>query len=117
MSELKKAFRPEFLNRIDDTVVFQPLSKDAIQTIARNMLSLLSARLAKKSITADYTDQAVSHLADIGFDPIYGARPLRRAITSGVEDLIAEKLLEQEISEGDTIVVDYQENNFTVTKQ
>ncbi len=117
MTELKKAFRPEFLNRIDDTVVFQPLSKEAIKTIARNMLCQLSGRLSKKQITAEYTDEAVSHLADIGFDPVYGARPLRRAITSGVEDLIAEKLLEQAIGEGDTVVVDFTENNFTVTRQ
>ncbi len=117
MTELKKAFRPEFLNRIDDTVVFQPLSKEAIETIARNMLGQLSERLSKKNITAEYTDKAVSHLADIGFDPVYGARPLRRAITSGVEDMIAEKLLEQVIGEGDTIVVDFAENAFTVTKK
>ncbi len=117
MTELKKAFRPEFLNRIDDTVVFQPLSKEAIETIARNMLGQLSERLTKKNITAEYTDRAVSHLADIGFDPVYGARPLRRAITAGVEDLIAEKLLEQKIIDGDTVVVDFAENTFTVTKK
>ena len=116
MGELKKAFRPEFLNRIDDIIVFQPLSHDAIKKIARNMLGRLTARLAERHITAEYSDAAVSHLADVGFDPVYGARPLRRAITSNIEDLIAEKMLEQEITEGDHITVDYEDQAFTVKK-
>ena len=116
MGELKKAFRPEFLNRIDDIIVFQPLSHDAIEKIARNMLGRLTARLAERHITAEYSDAAVSHLADVGFDPVYGARPLRRAITSNIEDLIAEKMLEQEITEGDHITVDYEDQAFTVKK-
>ncbi|MDY4976728.1 MAG: ATP-dependent Clp protease ATP-binding subunit [Clostridia bacterium] len=114
MGELKKAFRPEFLNRIDDIIVFQPLSHEAIEQIARNMLEQLSSRLAQRNITAQYSDAAVSHLADVGFDPVYGARPLRRAITSNIEDLIAEQMLEQKIKDGDHITVDYKDNAFCI---
>ena len=114
MGELKKAFRPEFLNRIDDIIVFQPLSREAIEQIARNMLEQLSDRLAQRNITAQYSDAAVSHLADVGFDPVYGARPLRRAITSNIEDMIAEQMLEQKIKDGDHITVDYKDNAFCI---
>ena len=117
MNELKKAFRPEFLNRIDDIIVFQPLSHEAIEQISRNMLEQLSKRLAQRHITVSYSDAAVSQLANVGFDPVYGARPLRRAITSHVEDLIAEQMLEQKIKEGDHITVDYHDNAFTINLQ
>ena len=105
LGELKKHFRPEFLNRIDDTIVFHQLSEDEIKQIASLMLSTLTKRLAENGITATFTDEAVAQIAKEGFDPVYGARPLRRAIQSKIEDLLAEKMLENNIKEGDSVTV------------
>lgn len=105
LGELKKHFRPEFLNRVDDTIVFHQLTEDEIKQIASLMLSTLTKRLAENGITATFTDEAVAQIAKEGFDPVYGARPLRRAIQSKIEDLLAEKMLENNIKEGDSITV------------
>lgn len=98
-------FRPEFLNRVDDIIVFSQLSEDEIAEIARLMLSSLEKRLKANGINASFDDSAVRLLAKEGFDPVYGARPLRRAIQSKVEDLIAEKMLDGEINRGSLITV------------
>ncbi len=103
--ELKRMFRPEFLNRVDDIIVFSQLSEDEIAEIARLMLSSLEKRLKANGINASFDDSAVRLLAKEGFDPVYGARPLRRAIQSKVEDLIAEKMLDGEINQGSLITV------------
>ena len=103
--ELKRMFRPEFLNRVDDIIVFSQLSEDEIAEIARLMLSSLEKRLEANGINASFDDSAVRLLAKEGFDPVYGARPLRRAIQSKVEDLIAEKMLDGEINQGSLITV------------
>ncbi len=103
--ELKRMFRPEFLNRVDDIIVFSQLSEDEIAEIARLMLSSLEKRLEANGINAVFDDSAVRLLAKEGFDPVYGARPLRRAIQSKVEDLIAEKMLDGEINRGSLITV------------
>ena len=103
--ELKRMFRPEFLNRVDDIIVFSQLSEDEIAEIARLMLSSLEKRLKANGINASFDDSAVRLLAKEGFDPVYGARPLRRAIQSKVEDLIAEKMLDGEINRGSLITV------------
>jgi len=105
LGELKKAFRPEFLNRIDDIIVFHKLDKDEIATIARHMLGDVAKRTAAMGVSLEFDDSAVALLSDAGFDPIYGARPLRRAILSRMEDPLAEKLLSNEIKKGDSVRV------------
>ena len=106
LGELKKHFRPEFLNRIDDTIVFHQLGEDEIKKIASLMLDTLKNRLAENGITAEFSDEAITQIAKEGFDPVYGARPLRRAIQSRIEDLLAEKMLENNIKSGDSITID-----------
>ncbi|MDD6308730.1 MAG: ATP-dependent Clp protease ATP-binding subunit [Clostridia bacterium] len=117
MGELKHSFRPEFLNRIDEIIVFHPLVEEEIKQIARLMLQTLKDRLLQNNITASFTDEAIAALAKEGYDPVYGARPLRRAIQSKLEDLFAEELLDGRISQGDTVSVDYVDNAFTITKK
>lgn len=112
MGELKRAFRPEFLNRVDDIIVFSKLSQKDIQEIARRMLSQLDKRLADMDIRVSVTDEAVEQISKEGFDPVYGARPLRRAIQSKIEDAMAESLLEGKFKAGSNIVVDADENGF-----
>lgn len=116
MGELKKAFRPEFLNRIDDIIVFHPLLPENIEKIASLMLETLKERLLQNQIKATFTDSTVSALAKEGFDTIYGARPLRRAIQSRLEDLFAEEILDGKISEGDSVTVDYIDGKFIISK-
>ncbi len=114
LGELKKSFRPEFLNRIDDIIVFHQLGEQEIKQIASLMLNTLTKRLAENSITAKFTDEAVALIAKEGFDPVYGARPLRRAIQSKIEDLLAEKMLENNINAGDSITIDAEDGSFIV---
>ena len=102
MADLKRTFRPEFLNRIDEIIVFRQLTEDNIRQIARRMLDVTGARMAQQGITLAADDDAVAELARDGFDPQYGARPLRRAIQSMVEDAVAEKMLESQLKSGDT---------------
>ncbi len=117
MQEVKNAFKPEFLNRIDDIIVFKRLSEDEIKKIAALMLDSLKQRLSVNSIDCEFSDEAISLIAKEGFDPIYGARPLRRAIQNKIEDMLAEKIIESQIGDGDKIFVDASENEFTVKKQ
>ena len=91
---LKKSFRPEFLNRIDDIIVFRSLTEENIQEVARRMLKTVSARMESMGIHLDASEAAIVELAKEGYDPKYGARPLRRAIQSQVEDAVAEKMLD-----------------------
>ena len=116
MDELKKAFRPEFLNRVDDVIVFRQLGEADIAEIARRMLTSLDKRLKDMEIRLTVTDAAVEKIAKAGFDPVYGARPLRRAIQSKLEDPLAEKLLEGQFHAGDTVRIDVEEDAFTFTK-
>ena len=116
LGELRQTFRPEFLNRIDDIIVFRPLSKEDIQEVARRMLSAVSARMAAMGITLDASEEAVAELAKEGFDPKYGARPLRRAIQSKVEDAVAERMLDGTLHEGDTARLTVEDNHLMVTR-
>ena len=116
MAEVKRALKPEFLNRIDEIIVFDRLTKDEIKEIASLMLSSLKTRLAEKEIDVEFSDSAVEKIADEGFDKIYGARPLRRAIQTKIEDMLSEKIIDGEIKSGDKITVDVTEDQFTVTK-
>ncbi len=116
MAEVRRAFKPEFLNRIDEIIVFQRLTKDEIKEIAHLMLTELGKRLADNGITVTFTDAAVEKISDEGFDKVYGARPLRRAIQSKIEDMLSEKIIDGEVNDGDTITVDVADDGFTVTK-
>ena len=102
MAELRQTFRPEFLNRIDDIIVFRALTEQDIEEVARRMLKTVAGRMETMDIHLDASDEAVKELAKEGFDPRYGARPLRRAIQNQVEDAVAELMLEGKLKSGDT---------------
>ena len=116
LAELRQVFRPEFLNRIDDTIVFRPLSQADIAEIARRMLHTVSERMESLGIHLDASDEAVQELAKEGFDPVYGARPLRRAIQNKVEDTVAEQMLSGELKEGDTAHITVQDDKLCIGK-
>ena len=116
MAELRQTFRPEFLNRIDDIIVFRALTEQDIEEVARRMLKTVADRMETMDIHLDASDEAVKELAKEGFDPKYGARPLRRAIQSKVEDAVAEKLLEGTLKEGDTAKLTVEDDKLVVTK-
>ena len=109
MTELKQAFRPELLNRIDEIIVFHRLGEEEIEKIAEGMLKNVAIRMQDMEITLSWTDNAKKHLAKAGFDPVYGARPLRRAIQSQVEDLVAEEFLSGKIKRGQNVTLDEQD--------
>ena len=111
MEDLKATFKPEFLNRVDEIIVFKQLEKDDIKEIARRMLVSLTKQLAQLGTQVTFTDAAVSALADAGFDKVYGARPLRRAIQTKIEDRLSELILEKKL--GDKCTVDFKDNEFT----
>ena len=102
MQDLKKAFRPEFLNRVDEIIVFHQLTRENIRQIASNMLQIVAKRVEGLGLKLRVTDEALGKLAEAGFDPVYGARPLRRAIQNTIEDAVAEKLLDGSLKPGDT---------------
>jgi len=106
--QMREHFRPEFLNRIDEIVVFEPLSKEQLADIAELQLERLRARLTERKLSLELTDAAKEVLAEAGWDPAYGARPLKRALQRLVENPLAQRLLEGEFAEGDTIRVDAQ---------
>ncbi len=113
--ELKKVFKPEFINRLDEIIVFHQLTEKEICSIADIMLESLKKRLVQNGIEAEFDESAVSLLAKEGFDPVYGARPLRRAITSKVEDLFAEEMLEGTIKSGSKVTVSAENDKITIT--
>jgi ATP-dependent Clp protease ATP-binding subunit ClpC len=115
--ELKKEFRPEFLNRLDDVIVFLKLSEEDIFKIAENMLKNLGERAKELGITVEFEHSVTKKVAEIGFDPMYGARPLRRAIQSNVEDLLSEKILDSTISKGDEVLIKYIGGEYTLEKK
>ncbi len=117
LDDLKKVFRPEFLNRLDETIVFTQLGRTEIQAIARRMLERVGERMKALGVTLRFTDQALETLADQGFDPDYGARPLRRTIRAQVEDVAAEQLLSGVLQAGDTALVDGAENGLRLYAQ
>lgn len=113
--ELRKVFRPEFLNRVDDIIVFNKLNKDEIKQIAVKMLKTLENRLDKMNIKISFTDNAVSEIADKGFDENYGARPLRRAIQNEIEDPLSEQMLEGKVKDGAVVTCEFADGQFTFT--
>ena len=114
VGELKRTFRPEFINRIDDIIVFNKLTKDEIKEIAKKLTAGLIKRLQDMEISAQIDDSALDELATKGFDPIYGARPLKRTIVSEIEDMIAEKMLDGSIKQGDSITVGFKDGKFNI---
>ena len=116
LAELRQTFRPEFLNRIDDIIVFRALTEQNIEEVARRMLKTVADRMETMDIHLDASDEAVKELAKEGFDPKYGARPLRRAIQSKVEDAVAEKMLDGTLKTGDTAKLAVEDDKLVVTK-
>ena len=105
MEEVGRRFRPEFINRIDEAVVFHPLQSSQIRGIAEIQLQLLRSRLEEQDLSLEVSEDAIALLASAGFDPVYGARPLRRAIQQQVENPLAQEILEGKFKPGDTIEV------------
>lgn len=117
MSVLTKQFRPEFLNRLDETVVFHPLDNRQIRSIAKIQLARLEQRLAERQYQFRISDAALDKLAEVGFDPLYGARPLKRAIQQHLENPLAQALLQGNILPGSTVVLDHDGNQFMVSSE
>ncbi|MCC5804183.1 MULTISPECIES: ATP-dependent protease ATP-binding subunit ClpC [Rossellomorea] len=114
MEELKRAFRPEFLNRIDEIIVFHSLEKDHLKEIVTLMSNQLTTRLKEQDIHLELSPAAKEKIADEGFDPEYGARPLRRAIQKYVEDKLSEELLRGKVLTGQNILIDVEDSEFVV---
>ncbi|WP_296971813.1 ATP-dependent Clp protease ATP-binding subunit [Tepidanaerobacter sp. EBM-38] len=119
LNELKRTFKPEFLNRIDEIIVFHPLSEEHIREIVTLMIDEVNRRLTEKQISIEVTDKAKDVLAKEGYDPMYGARPLRRVIQKRIEDRLSEEMLKGSITDGDVVLVDVDEdeNEFTFKKK
>jgi ATP-dependent Clp protease ATP-binding subunit ClpB len=113
MGVVAQHFRPEFINRVDDIVVFHPLNREQVREIAGLQFHVLEARLADQDIEITITDQALDALVDEGYDPVYGARPLKRVIQKRLENTLASRLLAGEFATGDVIRVDFTEGEFT----
>jgi len=116
MAELRQTFRPEFLNRIDEIIVFHQLTEENIRSIARRMLDTIGSRMAAQGITLQADDDAVAALAKDGFDPRYGARPLRRTLQTEVEDVVAEQMLDGKLQSGDTAHVRLKDDKVVIEK-
>jgi ATP-dependent Clp protease ATP-binding subunit ClpC len=114
MGELKKIFRPEFLNRLDDIIVFKKLSNESIEKITKIMLDEFIKRLEKKNIKVDVSDDVIKYISKVGFDDTYGARPLRRAIQSKIEDKFAEEMLDGNIKEDSNVKIDLNDDKIVI---
>jgi ATP-dependent Clp protease ATP-binding subunit ClpB len=110
MSELRTHFRPEFLNRLDETIMFKPLTKDNIGGIIKLILADINKRLSDREITIEISDRAQHYIVENGYDPVYGARPLKRYIQKYVETLAAKLILADKVRVGDTILIDLNDN-------
>ena len=116
MAELKKTFRPEFLNRVDEIIVFRPLAREETRAITRLMLENVKARLRERGIALTVTPEAEDLLSGAGFDPLYGARPLRRAIQHQVEDSLSEEILSGRVSLGDAVTASAEDGKLVFHK-
>ena len=114
MDEVKRFFRPEFLNRIDATVVFHQLDRDQIHAIVDLMINMVQKELEERNVTLEITDAAREYLGEKGFDPVLGARPLRRVIQNEVEDTLSDELLSGRLNDGDTAVVDVEDEKIVI---
>ena len=114
MGELRQHFRPEFLNRVDETVVFHPLGTDQLTKIVEIQLERLRARLTERRITLTVSPAALRQLGERGYDPVYGARPLKRLIQQALETPIARQLVKGELRDGDTAMVDTKNGDLVI---
>ncbi len=110
MEAMRAHFRPEFLNRVDEFIIFHSLRKDQLRQIVQLQVQRLQERLSDRQITLSLTENAIDFLAEVGYDPVYGARPLKRAIQKQLETPIAKAILRGDFFDGDTILVDVSEN-------
>jgi ATP-dependent Clp protease ATP-binding subunit ClpB len=118
MEQVSRHFRPEFINRIDETVVFHPLTQEQIRAIAQIQLQGLGDRLKDRDMAISFSEAAMDSLGELGFDPVYGARPLKREIQQAIENPIAMSILSGEFEPGDRIAVDLDEmRHFSFAKQ
>ncbi|MFM7151060.1 MAG: type VI secretion system ATPase TssH, partial [Gemmataceae bacterium] len=115
MDELRKNFRPEFLNRVDETIVFHALSMDDLKKIVDIQLGRLRKRLEERKITLELTDAAREHLVKMGYEPAYGARPLKRVLQKELETGLSRKLLQGEIKDGQTVEVGFDDKKAELT--
>ena len=115
LAEVKKTFRPEFINRIDEIIVFHQLTEEQLRSIVDLMVNDLKARLAERKLEVELTPEAKSWLANTGYDPVYGARPLRRAIERYVENPLSTRLLKGEFKPGDMVTIDLKDGSLTFT--
>ena len=106
MDELRSSFRPEFLNRLDEIICFKPLNRNNISSIVGLLVKDINRRLADRELAVELTDEACAFVAENGFDPVYGARPLKRYIQRSVETISARIILEGRATEGSTITID-----------
>jgi ATP-dependent Clp protease ATP-binding subunit ClpB len=116
MEDLKEFFRPEFLNRVDEIIVFNPLTKELLKRIVGIQAERMKKYIKEKNVDIMLTDAAKEYFADIGFDPIYGARPLKRALQREILNILAMKILDKTFREGDTVEVDYKSDKLTFKK-
>ncbi len=116
MGEVKNHFRPEFINRIDEIVIFHALGRDHVRSIAQIQLDRLAQRLAERDLRLEVSDEALDEIAKVGFDPLYGARPLKRAIQSQIENPVARLILEGRFGPNDVVPVDLQNGEFSFSR-
>lgn len=116
MGVLRSHFRPEFLNRVDDVILFHSLRKEDLRQIVGIQLKRVEKLLSEQKIKLHLSDAALDHLVEAGYDPVYGARPIKRAIQRELENAIATKLLEQVFTEGDTIQVEWENDQLVFLK-
>jgi ATP-dependent Clp protease ATP-binding subunit ClpB len=114
---LRKHFRPEFVNRVDDIIIFHTLNRSELSQIVRIQLKRIERLLADQKIKLELSSTAQDYIVEVGYDPVYGARPLKRAIQRELENAIATKILENTFVEGDTIIIDCVENSLTFNKK
>ena len=113
---MKNHFRPEFINRIDEIVIFHALGRDHVRSIAQIQLDRLAQRLAERDLRLEVSDEALDEIAKVGFDPLYGARPLKRAIQSQIENPVARLILEGRFGPNDVVPVDLQNGEFSFSR-
>ena len=115
MNDLKAHFRPEFLNRLDEIILFKPLTRENISGIVDLVIADVNKRLEDKELTIELTEAAKAHVVEHGYDPVYGARPLKRYLQKNVETLSARMILSDQVHTEDTIVIDVQDGKLTAT--
>jgi ATP-dependent Clp protease ATP-binding subunit ClpB len=117
MEIIGQHFRPEFINRIDDVVVFHPLLKEQLHAIAKLQITYLQRRLAEQDMRLEVSDTALDRLTEVGFDPVYGARPLKRAIQQQIENPLAQEILAGKFGPGDLIEAGIEDDHFVFERK